>query len=106
MTAGTGIDIKEISADGGPTHNKFLMQLQADLLGADIVTTDVSDASALGAAVAAGFATGLWPSTDEAAKLKNIVGRVKPNADTASVSKAYEGWRRAVTALAKASEIL
>ena len=106
MTAGTGIDIKEISADGGPTHNKFLMQLQADLLGADIVTTDVSDASALGAAVAAGFATGLWSSTDEAAKLKNIVGRVKPNADTVSVSKAYEGWRRAVTALAKASEIL
>lgn len=106
MTDGTGITISEISADGGPTHNKFLMQLQADLLNADIVTTDVSDASALGAAVAAGFATGMWKSPEDVSKLKNITGRIKPKGEKKAVMAGYEGWRRAVKALAKASEIL
>lgn len=102
MTAGTGVTISEISADGGPTHNNFLMQLQADLLGADIVTTDVSDASALGAAVAAGFAIGLWTTPEEAAGMKNVTRRVSPQADTDAIKVAYEGWRAAVGAMAKA----
>jgi glycerol kinase len=103
MTAGTDVSISEISAEGGPTHNAFLMQLQANLLGADIITTDVSDASALGAAVSAGFAIGLWTNTDEAARLKNITGRISPLADTRADAEAYEGWRRAVSALARIS---
>lgn len=104
MTEGTGIDISEISADGGPTHNHFLMQLQADLLNADIFTTDVSDASAFGAAIASGFATGMWRTPEEASKMKNIVGRLHPNKETTSTLKAYDGWRTVVKALAKTTD--
>lgn len=95
MTATTGITISELSADGGPTGNKFLMQLQADLLRADIVRTDVEDASALGAVVVGGFALGLWNSPDEVSPLKNVIARTRPNpeADTTAI---YAGWRKAV----------
>lgn len=102
MLAGTGVAIHEISADGGPTHNHFLMQLQADLLGVDIVTTEVSDASAFGAAVAAGFAVGLWKTSEEVALLKNETGRTKPQKDLTRVQTEYEGWQRTVKALARA----
>lgn len=95
MTDTTGIEIKEINADGGPTQDAFLMQWQADLLGADIVCTDVDDASALGAVVVNGFARGLWNTPEEVARLKNITKRIQPDA-AHDVTASYAGWRKAV----------
>ena len=100
MTATTGITISELSADGGPTGNGFLMQLQADLLDADIVCTDVEDASALGAVVVNGFARQVWTTPDEVSRLKNIIKRITPNA-TEATSKDYSAWRIAVEHLIK-----
>ena len=100
MTATTGIFISELSADGGPTGNGFLMQLQADLLDADIVCTDVEDASALGAVVVNGFARRVWTTPDEVSRLKNIIKRITPNA-TEATSKDYSAWRKAVEHLIK-----
>jgi glycerol kinase len=95
MTATTGITIQELSADGGPTNNKFLMQFQADLLGADIVCTDVEDASALGAVVVNGFARKVWTQPEEVSRLKNIIKRIAPKPDLAT-SEYYSQWRQAV----------
>lgn len=100
MTSTTGISISELSADGGPTNNQFLMQMQADLLGADIVCTDVEDASALGAVVVNGFARKVWLQTDEVIRLKNITKRISPDA-THDTTQAYAGWRQAVEHLIK-----
>ncbi len=95
MTATTGITISELSADGGPTGNGFLMQLQADLLDADIVCTDVEDASALGAVIVNGFARKVWTTPDEVSRLKNIVKRITPDA-TEATARDYAAWRKAV----------
>ncbi|MBO4754706.1 MAG: glycerol kinase GlpK [Bacteroidales bacterium] len=100
MTGTTGITISELSADGGPTGNRFLMQFQADLLDADIVCTDVEDASALGAVVVNGFARRVWTRPDEVSRLKNIVKRITP-APTEVTSEVYSAWRRAVEHLIK-----
>ncbi|MBR5716626.1 MAG: glycerol kinase GlpK [Bacteroidales bacterium] len=100
MTGTTGITISELSADGGPTGNKFLMQFQADLLDADIVCTDVEDASALGAVVVNGFARGVWTKPDDVSRLKNIVKRITP-APIEETSEVYSAWRRAVEHLIK-----
>lgn len=63
VTAEAGaIDV--ILADGGPSANPTLMQLQADTSGRDVETSDVSELSALGAAHAAGVGAGLWTLTD------------------------------------------
>jgi glycerol kinase len=94
MTSATGGPLREIAADGGPTKNAFLMQLQADLLATPIVCTEVEDASALGAAVMAGFAMGLWQSFDEVAALRKVTKVIKPQADSHEALR--EGWLKAV----------
>ncbi|MBQ2403264.1 MAG: glycerol kinase GlpK, partial [Prevotella sp.] len=60
MTEKAGITLKEIRVDGGPTKNKFLMQMQSDLLQAPVVRSEVEDASAFGALVMNRFALGAW----------------------------------------------
>lgn len=56
--------IDVILADGGPSANPVLMQLQADLSGRRVETSQVSELSALGAAQAAGLGVGLWTLAD------------------------------------------
>ena len=92
--------LKEICADGGPTKNRFLMQLQADLLGAPVVCTEVDDASALGAVIVNGFARGLWRSFDEVTKLRKVTKVYQPN-PRGDIDALYEGWRKAVEQLVK-----
>ena len=100
MTRGIGAQLDEICADGGPTANKFLMQFQSDLLGAEIVCTEVEDASALGAVIMNGFARKVWMGFDEVVKLRNIKARIKPDAASCAI-KYYDGWTKSVNALIK-----
>ncbi len=63
MAAGDDpIDV--ILADGGPSTNPVLMQLQADTSGRRVETSPVSELSALGAAHAAGVGIDLWSVED------------------------------------------
>lgn len=57
----TGRGLTELRVDGGASASDFLMQFQADLLGIDIVRPAMLETTALGAAYAAGLATGVWP---------------------------------------------
>ena len=94
MTRATGAPLHEIAADGGPTKNRLLMQLQADLLQTPVVCTEVEDASALGAAVMSGFATGLWRTFDEAKSLRKVTQVYNPGGDCHK--ELYDGWLKAV----------
>jgi len=49
-----------LKADGGAVANKWLMQFQADVLGAPVIVPEIPETTALGAAYLAGIATGLW----------------------------------------------
>jgi glycerol kinase len=62
--AAEGDPIEVILADGGPSANPVLMQLQADTSGRRVETSQVSELSALGAAHAAGLGAGLWTLDD------------------------------------------
>ena len=91
-----------ICADGGPTKNRFLMQLQADLLGTPVVCTEVDDASALGAALMNGFARGQWKSFDEVIPLRKVTDIYQPDSQFSILHpQLYEGWRSAVKQLIK-----
>ena len=98
MTDSAGISLKEMRVDGGPTKNGFLMQFQSDLLGVPVVRSEVEDASAFGAFIINGFATGRLSSFEEASRLAHFEGAIMPSPGE-SVSKAYEGWRKAVNTL-------
>ena len=99
MAASISGGLREIAADGGPTKNRFLMQLQADLLQTPVVCTEVDDASAMGAAVMCGMATGLWQSFAEVAPLRKVTQVIAPGQDCHA--ELYAGWRKAVEQLSK-----
>ena len=100
MTETAHISLKEIRVDGGPANNRFLMQLQADLLNVPVVKSEVEDASAFGAFVMNGFALSTWTTFEQAAtvwKGKESIFPVAANAET--VAKNYSGWLKAIKIL-------
>lgn len=58
------LTVRRVFADGGPTMNPWLMELQADLSQRQILRSDVAELSALGAAHLAGVGAGLWSNDD------------------------------------------
>ncbi|GAB3264758.1 FGGY family carbohydrate kinase [Chitinimonas naiadis] len=61
MQADASEPLKELRADGGAAANNLLLQCQADLLGVPVVRPKVLETTALGAALLAGLATGVYP---------------------------------------------
>ena len=64
MNLHAGHDLGELRVDGGATQNHWLMQFQADILGVPVVVARSVEATALGAAYAAGVSVGLWRDHD------------------------------------------
>lgn len=63
-----GIPIREIRASGGGARSAFWRQLQADMYGAPVVTINVAEGAALGAAILAGVGAGAYGSVAEACR--------------------------------------
>jgi len=96
MRADAGVELTALKVDGGATVNDFLMQLQADVLGVEVVRPKVHETTALGAAYAAGLATGLWAGLDELRANWGVDRVFEPRWDAARREEAYAGWKRAV----------
>ncbi|HTQ88361.1 MAG TPA: glycerol kinase GlpK, partial [Streptosporangiaceae bacterium] len=60
MERDSGVRLEVLKVDGGVTANDLAMQLQADILGVPVSRPVVAETTALGAAYAAGLATGFW----------------------------------------------
>ena len=65
MEADSGVRLEVLKVDGGITANDLCMQIQADVLGVDVVRPVVAETTALGAAYAAGLAVGFWADPDD-----------------------------------------
>jgi len=65
MTADSGVKLDVLKVDGGATVNDTLMQLQADVLGVEVIRPANLETTVLGAAYAAGLATGFWKELEE-----------------------------------------
>ena len=65
MTADSGVKLELLKVDGGATVNNTLMQLQADVLGVQVIRPANLETTVLGAAYAAGLATGFWKEISE-----------------------------------------
>jgi len=88
--------VEVLRADGGASANGFLMQLQADLLGCRVEVAAERETTALGAAVLAGRATGLWPDDDAIRALIRPGAVYEPAGDTAEVAALRDQWRVAL----------
>jgi glycerol kinase len=90
------LDVGVLRVDGGATANRFLMQLQADLIGSPVEVAADAEATATGAAELAGLAVGTWSSVDEVASLVRRGERYEPRAAPEDVERQRDEWRDAV----------
>ena len=96
MAADSGVTRTTLKVDGGITANTLCMQLQANILGVPVSKPVVPETTALGAAYAAGLATGFWSGTDELRAKWAQAQRWEPQWTDAQRRDGYAGWRKAV----------
>jgi glycerol kinase len=96
MEQDSGVHLEVLKVDGGVTANDLAMQLQADILGVPVSRPVVAETTALGAAYAAGLATGFWSTTDELRANWNESKRWLPQWTAEQREAGYRGWKKAV----------
>jgi glycerol kinase len=97
MDADSGVKLESLKVDGGMVANDLLMQFQADLLGVPVIRPQVAETTALGAAYAAGLATGLWGNQEDLRENWQEDKRWNPTMDPAKRDEYYRFWKKAVT---------
>ncbi|MCG8350738.1 MAG: glycerol kinase GlpK [Chloroflexales bacterium] len=97
MNKDSGVELTSLKVDGGMVYNDLLMQFQADILGVPVVRPKVAETTALGAAYAAGLATGYWKTTDEMRSNWQVDKTWEPKMSEDQREELYAGWKKAVT---------
>ena len=97
MEADSGVKLAELKVDGGMTENETLMQFQADQVGVPVVRPVVAETTALGAAYAAGIATGYWNGEQDVIDNWAEAKRWEPKAADDERERLYRLWKKAVT---------
>ncbi|KAL0096010.1 hypothetical protein J3Q64DRAFT_1812003 [Phycomyces blakesleeanus] len=97
MNKESGKPLRSLKVDGGMSNSDLCMQIQADVLGIHVDRPQMREMTALGSAIAAGFATGFWKSFDELA-LINTEGRMIFDSKITGERREamYNGWNEAV----------
>lgn len=96
MEADSGVHLGVLKVDGGITANDLCMQIQADVLGVDVVKPVVPETTALGAAYAAGLGVGFWKGPEDLRANWREGKRWTPNWSDEQRAEGYAGWRKAV----------
>lgn len=96
MEADSGVRLEVLKVDGGITQNELCMQIQADVLGVDVVRPVVAETTALGAAYAAGLSVGFWAGPSDLRANWHEDRRWTPAWNDDQRAQGYAGWRKAV----------
>jgi glycerol kinase len=96
MQADSGLALAQLRVDGGASANNLLMQIQADVLGIEVVRPKNAEATVMGAAYLAGLAVGYWPDKEAIARQWQMDRVFRPEMDGASRDKVRATWRKAL----------
>jgi len=97
MEKDADMPVRVLRADGGMVDNELLMQFQADILDRQVVRPAVKETTALGAAYAAGLATGFFESLDDLRSRWSVDRTWKPDMKGEHRERMYRFWKKAVT---------
>ena len=73
------------------------MQFQSDILGCDVIRPAVIETTALGAALLAGLAVGVWKDMDEIRSIWKMDLSLTPQMNEEERKSALAGWHKAVS---------
>lgn len=96
MEKDTSLTIDSINVDGGASRDQFLMQFQADILNKPLIRPKIRETTALGAALLAGMAVGLWKDLEELKALRELDTEFTPQMQNTSRQALLGGWHKAV----------
>jgi len=97
MEADSGVTLDSLKVDGGMVVSETLMQFQADIVGVPVIRPVVAETTALGAAYAAGLATGFWAGEDDIRQNWAEDKRWEPQFDKNHREELLKQWKKAVT---------
>ena len=97
MEKDSGHKLTELAVDGGMCNSDLTMQTQSDLISIPVVRPAMRETTALGAAIAAGLAVGVWNDIDELKQI-NTEGMTKfsPSIGQDAAETRFARWEKAV----------
>ena len=92
----SGQRLERLRVDGGASDNDLLLQIQADTLGIPVERPVVRETTALGAALLAGRAAGVYGGHDDVRGAAELDGRFMPREEPAAGSRRRRAWDAAI----------
>jgi glycerol kinase len=96
MTADLGAKLQVLKVDGGASANQLLMQIQADLLGCEIIRPTMLETTALGSGIMAGLAVGIWTDLSEVSARWSIAARFTRQTAESQIKDRRRAWQEAI----------
>ncbi|TYB83830.1 MAG: glycerol kinase GlpK [Kosmotoga sp.] len=93
MEEESGLETKKMLVDGGMTKNNFLMEMQSKVMGVSLDRAVTRETTALGAALLAGLAVGIWDKKKLKEKRRSEVV-FSPNGK--EMEEEYRKWKVAM----------
>eukprot|EP00934_Nitzschia_sp_Nitz4_P008309 Nitzschia sp. Nitz4//scaffold22_size323478//90513//92450//NITZ4_000515-RA/size323478-augustus-gene-0.229-mRNA-1//-1//CDS//3329542959//8299//frame0 len=97
IAADSSVSLKTLKVDGGGSHNKLMMQFQADMIDVPVVKPKVMETTSMGAAFGAGLAVGVWKNLKEIRTLWSVSETFEPAMSVEARRKNWRGWQKAVS---------
>jgi len=92
-----GLDVGQITATGGGARSPLWRQMQADIYGAEVVTINIAEGPAFGAAILAGVGAGVYNSIEEATgEIVKVTSSTQPVEENRKVYEEYYETYRAL----------
>ncbi|MBL8151712.1 MAG: glycerol kinase GlpK, partial [Blastocatellia bacterium] len=101
LKSDTGYKISELRVDGGAAVNDLLLQMQADILGVDVVRPKIIESTVAGAGFLAGIATNFWDMSQLTELTTTTSAHFKPVREQKIREAGYKKWLKAVERAAK-----
>lgn len=97
MATDSGKALESLAVDGGLSNSDLCMQTQADMSGIPVDRPAMRETTSLGAAIAAGLASGVWTELEDLGQVNQKGRKVfEPKLDDEMRAKQRKKWEQAV----------
>ncbi len=96
MEEEAGVEVAQLTVDGGAAANDLLLQFQADILDRPVIRPAVIESTSMGAVFLAGLGCGFWKDAEELSRIRVLEREFRPNMVPVTRDALLAGWNRAL----------